>query len=534
MAGKGKKRKRKKKLNRASKSSGGHIQGIVSEEQVSESFPKEKDTVKQLIRKGKSKSALELAKNTHKRHKSVESEALLVEVYVARIEEMLENNLFIEAKNLLELVWGKYPSYRIRLNEVKNILAVRQGRLDDLIRPLENPDLPSEERGAVERLLKAELTDPSYLADCDALSPDHPLRTAAGSVVAAFKAVTSGPVDDDAILLPEVSRRSPLAPWKMMIRAIAAFYRDDYSTCNRHLDRIESDSIPARMIPTLRSMMSKQEIEGNLTPEAASLVKQVLGNVNDLRRSIRDLDKALDDEENRKILSSTRTVIDNCKKYRPKLLDRMRQHIAIRAFPAHLTAGQIIKAMGGAPVKDAYFFRLSARFMEFTQGFVTSVRLWDEFRKHAVQEGWFGAESLESASLYLHMAELICRCPKEEIESEREFYEADFEDYDFLYGGQPALDRQAIDHGDSDDYFLYPDALFERANQIDPDPEIFKQWLDWQRDTDDTWKATDRIALAWHEAFPRDTRPLLFLMESAEKRNALEKSDGLYRKGGKY
>ena len=249
-----------------------------------------------------------------------------------------------------------------------------------------------------------------------------------------------------------------------------------------------------------------------------------------LRRSIRDLDKALDDEENRKILSSTRTVIDNCKKYRPKLLDRMRQHIAIRAFPAHLTAGQIIKAMGGAPVKDAYFFRLSARFMEFTQGFVTSVRLWDEFRKHAVQEGWFGAESLESASLYLHMAELICRCPKEEIESEREFYEADFEDYDFLYGGQPALDRQAIDHGDSDDYFLYPDALFERANQIDPDPEIFKQWLDWQRDTDDTWKATDRIALAWHEAFPRDTRPLLFLMESAEKRNALKKAMGYIEK----
>ena len=64
VAGKGKKRKRKKKLNRASKSSGGHIQGIVSEEQVSESFPKEKDTVKQLIRKGKSKSAIELAKNT--------------------------------------------------------------------------------------------------------------------------------------------------------------------------------------------------------------------------------------------------------------------------------------------------------------------------------------------------------------------------------------------------------------------------------------------------------------------------------------
>ena len=42
----------------------------------------------------------------------------------------------------------------------------------------------------------------------------------------------------------------------------------------------------------------------------------------------------------------------------------------------------------------------------------------------------------------------------------------------------------------------------------------------------DNWKAADRVAESWRRALPNDSRPLLYLMESAEQRGALNKAIG--------
>jgi hypothetical protein len=48
-------------------------------------------------------------------------------------------------------------------------------------------------------------------------------------------------------------------------------------------------------------------------------------------------------------------------------------------------------------------------------------------------------------------------------------------------------------------------------------------WLDWAKKQRD-WRAADRVAERWRQACEKDVAPLLWLMESSEKRSAYQKS----------
>ena len=98
-----------------------------------------------------------------------------------------------------------------------------------------DPSLPAEKQAAVAARVRRDVVDLRGLAECPALAPDHPWRAAAAALHQAFEAVTTGPVGEDALALPEVSRSSPLAPWKMLVRAIAAWYRCDDAMCEKCL-----------------------------------------------------------------------------------------------------------------------------------------------------------------------------------------------------------------------------------------------------------------------------------------------------------
>ena len=52
------------------------------------------------------------------------------------------------------------------------------------------------------------------------------MQTGAQAVTEAFAKVTSGSAQDVEIALPAISRRSPLASWKMLVKAIFYFYHD--------------------------------------------------------------------------------------------------------------------------------------------------------------------------------------------------------------------------------------------------------------------------------------------------------------------
>src|SRR5215469_17541188 len=87
--------------------------------------------VERLLEEGHPKAALELAKESHKRNSSQESEALLVKTYEARIGSLLKSGLEVEARALLDLVRERYPRSKEALREIGVILNPRAS-LDEL------------------------------------------------------------------------------------------------------------------------------------------------------------------------------------------------------------------------------------------------------------------------------------------------------------------------------------------------------------------------------------------------------------------
>src|SRR5437879_620079 len=211
-------------------------------------IPQEED-VRALLAKGKTKPAVELAKEIHKRCGWPESEALLVDAYAARIRSLLKTGLKEEAKALFELVRERHSSAAARLADVGVLVSGSSGNLEELLRPLNDPAVLPEIRRAIECVVKSQVCDLSALAECRSLTADHPLHTAAAALLRAFAEVTVAPVAESALVLPEVSHRGPLASWKILVRAIAYFYQHDDAACERCLGILGSDSAPGPPLP---------------------------------------------------------------------------------------------------------------------------------------------------------------------------------------------------------------------------------------------------------------------------------------------
>ncbi len=253
-------------------------------------MPPESAEVLRLIELGHSKNALEAAKALHKRVGTAASEALLVRTYAARAQSMRERRLEAEADALVAMVREKFP----RSASLLKTASSGGNSMADLVQPLADPACPAETRAAIERRLRAVLDDPGELAACSALPANHPLRVAAAAVASAFASVTSGMVEDEAIALPDISHRGPLGPWKLLVRAIASFHRGDDEACERNLASIDPESVPARLAPVLRAMISGTGREA-LEPAAAELAMRIGGDLTSLRKALREASDRIQD-----------------------------------------------------------------------------------------------------------------------------------------------------------------------------------------------------------------------------------------------
>lgn len=474
------------------------------------------ERVRILIGRGKSKSALDLAKQIHKCAASAASENLLIEAYLSRIHAMLNKQLWEEADALAGLVRDKYPSSRLRLQQIGGMIALRRGRLDDLVRPLLDPDLPRERREAIEETIKRDVVDLQALARCSALPPDHPLRRGATALTAVFEAVTLGPVEDESIALAEISRRSPLASWKSLVRAIAAFYRREDETCRRFLGAVEPGSVPARLVPALEAICSG--IPARELPEsAARLVDQIDGGGADLVVALARLEKCFHQGNPHNALKQIPITIDFCRRAAPDLVQRLRTRIAVRAAMNDFPDRAVLAAMGGPPRNDAEYSRVFASSMEKYKDpelLPVVILSWENYRHQALHEGRFAVNSPAEAVLFLHMAELLAPYPAALLEKGREIYDED------LAENPPYFKKAALPPAE-----FSPQALFARSCAIEPHGETLGAWLAWAEKQRDA-KVAEEVAEAWHGALPGDVQPLLFLATATQGRGAFQKALG--------
>ena len=485
---------------------------------VSDAGPATPEEVRRLLDSGHIKPALAMAKQIHKRAPSPATEEVLIGAYIARIESF-EAGMGAEGRAMMDLVAARYPSAKARIEEIRPRVEVRTGNPEQLLRPLANPRTPPDKRRSIEHIIKTELTDLEALASSSTLPKNHALREAAQAASSAFSVVTRGPVDDKDLLLPEISRRSPLSPWKNLIRAIACFHRKDDTRCAELLEAIDPTSAPGRLVAPLREMMAKR-LHSKSAPELASRIR---GEAAPLGKALKKLDRALAKENPDPILAAVRESVRECRRLRPELAERLAQQISVRCLLADLPASAVAAALGGPTRHNAYFWRLMALAIESEQDVPMACSLWEEFRRHAIHEEWFPKGGPEEAAVYLHIAGILLRMNAENMERARRHFESFFRGYGDYYEKQPrAVRALRPKSGRPDTYYLYPDKLFQKAAGCDPRPETFRQWLAWARENG----AGDDAALAWNKARPEDSEPLLYLTESCEKRNALKKALG--------
>jgi hypothetical protein len=483
------------------------------------------EDVRRAIERQSYKSALEKAKELHKKLASEESKALLIDAYIARIQGMLTKDLAAEARALADLVAARFPEAAGWLAGLQRELAAQTGDVAALAAPLADPNAAPQARAEAEQALRKELVDLPALAASGALPEGHPLRVAAADLARAFAAVTAGEVDDTVIELASVSHRSPLAAWKILIRAIANLYRGQDESCRQALAALGDDSAPGRAAGVLQSVLNESWDE-SLTPAGRRLVERIMGPRIELGTALRTLDELFSRRSDSQLYRQIRLAVQLCQRACPQMLERLRQHISVKAAVMDYPVEPVVSALGGPAQNDAYFFRLFARAIENTHSFVEACELWDRFRSAAIREGLFPADGPENAFLYLHMAELLRRIEPDHLrEAQQDFLDqidewGDFDEEDLDSLGTPRR-RSRVQR---DLYFLAPERLYERAAALRPDAEVYRQWLDYVGLAEQPDLGGDPVAQKWAADFPEDPRPLLYLARSAEQREAYDKA----------
>lgn len=475
--------------------------------------------VDRLIAAGKCKQAVERAKEDHKRLKTLESEAGLVQAYLARIEQFQNKGMGGDADLLLALVRQRFPEQRHRLKQLEVRSMAAGGRLRELVAPLANGETPPEVCACIEATVRQHVIDLPGLAGCDALPADHPLRIAAGAISRAFEAVTTGPVSDEQTALPEVTRRSPLAGWKMLVRAIAAFHRHDDPGCRRALDAIPADAAVARLARVVRAMIDQTPIREGL---AGALQARIVSDDRPLRSALEGIENAFRWTDLTRLQRAIREAVRACSTSHPELYERLRQHISVACVLKDVPVDEVVRAMGSSR-KDAYFWRLLARVSELEGARPVAAVYWERFLRHAVAERMFAEKSLEAAMVYLHAAGMLSAASLRQLSEWRRRL-SELDTLTAYYRGQPPDIAALAPRSDKQivDTVLSPGWLFERAAEIHPAPETFRQWWSWAQEVELPDRFREDVARRWHEKQPGDPQPLLNLSMLAERRNALK------------
>lgn len=474
--------------------------------------------VGRLVAAGKCKQAVELAKTEHKRSPTAESERLLVEAYLARIEQFQRKGAAEDAQVLINLVRGRFPRHQRELVGLQLRGAAVAGKIDELVAPLADPSLPRETKELIETAIRQHVVDLRGLANTTRLGPDHPLRAAAAAAWRAFEAVTTGPVRAEQIELPEISRRGPLAPWKLLVRAIDAFYRGDDLGCRRALDAIPQDAAVHRLVPVLTQMLEGSAPGPGL---AGALQARLLRGDSSLPDALEQVERALSRLDLPGLKRSIRAALQACAAARPDQCERLRQHISVRCMVEEAPVEHVREATGRT-LRDAYFWRLMARAAAHESDFVGAALYWDRFVRHAVSGGWFAADSLEAAVVYQEAAELLAGVPRRLLEARRRRANW-FNVLREYYAGQPPEIAALAPHSEQTaTVALDPNYLFEKAAQIHPSADLFKKWWNWTIAWDLPKSGKERVLELWRQKLPRDPEPLLRLSEMAEARRALQ------------
>ncbi len=525
-----------------------------------------------LLRQGKVRAALDRAKSLHKAGPTPQSETFLLQCYAARAREMRESGHSAEADALCAFVGENFPGrdlgavgspleLRPKPAAVPGTIAEVLSKSDALaaaLKRLADPGLSEDDRRAAEGTVAELVFNPPALAEHPLLTPEHPLTVPARAVAKAFQAAVTRTVTDAEIALPEVSHRSPLAGWKLLIRAIAHMQRREDAPAREALERLAAiTGAPAGLVPKLLLILGDKgdKLEGEFRrifspwrsreqrlPAALERVDRLLARFSpqgDL--AFLHPNKACKVEK--ELAAALRGAAEAVRLEAPDRAGVFSEAVVSRALMlTEMSLPEIEKALGGPAVRSASFWRLAGLAMEGRlalwddQDAVGDLcTAWDRYRRHGVAEGVFPAGGREEAEVYRHLARMLMDFDT----YRRGVFTLEIHKFaaDYCYGPEQPEGVRAL-KPDAKTQIFPPDPayLLGEAARLAPTPEIYRDWLDAAHLLQGVGPARagghpsqnfpkrvspEYVLQAWTQALPKDTTPWLILMQEAENRNAL-------------
>jgi hypothetical protein len=461
--------------------------------------------IEALLARGKSRDAVEAAKQYLKHTPGPEAEAFAVKAYTARIEALQASGLHREAQAMGALVRERFPAHQSEVAVLMRQSEVAVGNFDALLAELVTAD--ASRRRELEVVLARGLTDPAVLAESPVLPADHSLKCMARAVLDALTAVTTGPLPAGTLAnLGDIPRHSLLAPWKLLVRALDAFYRHADATVLANLSGIPPDSGPARLVPVLRRLVEENGLPAERSPAVTTLIEQVSGHRIVARMQLRQLSQALAAHDTRKALAAVQALLPLFRAAPTALRRTFLISILHHWHRQGLPPDHLMRLLPSGQ-HDPDILRLLALTLERGE-WDTALAMWDGYLTAATAKGLLSTTGPEKARVLLHMASLFPADPEAvldtlEVTSEQQL-------------------RRHIRTGHLPDCFDRA-ALLERARMADPVPQVYRALVTHY----DQWgdpKRAEVEAEAWRRAHPQDLEPLLYLIRATERRGAIRKA----------
>src|SRR5712691_10920107 len=461
--------------------------------------------IEALLARGKSRDAVEAAKQCLKSTPGPDAEAFAVKAYTARIEALQASGLHREAQALGVLVRERFPAHQTQVAVLMRQSEVAAGNFDALLAELATADASRQRE--LEVMLARGLSDPAVLAESPVLPADHPLKRMARAVSDALTAVTTGPLPAGALAtLDAIPRHALLAPWKLLIRALDAFYRHADAAVLANLSGIPADSGPARLVPVLRRLVGENGLPAERSPTVTTLVEHVSGHRTVARTQLSQLSQALAAHDARKALAAVQALLPLFRAVPTALRRTFLVSVLHHWHRQGLPPDHLMRLLPSGK-HDPDMLRVIALTLERGE-WDTALAIWDGYLTAATATGLLSATGPEMARVLLHMANLF----PADLEAVLETLEVDSE---------PQL-RRRLRTGQLPACFDRA-ALLEQARVADPVPQVYHalvahydQWVDPKR--------AEAEAESWRRAHPQDLEPLLYLIRAAERRGAIRKA----------
>ena len=202
------------------------------------------------------KQALKHAKVCYRQQPSDEHHRFLERASLARAEELHRFGMRDECRSVLEALLDLGVTEPSVERELPRLL-VAVGLFD------RSPVGRGEVGGEPDPRLLASGADHAVVRPDQAPASLPGVREGAADVRAALKALEDGDETAAIARLKDIGRSSPFADWKLFVRGLAAYYREDASEMRANWDRLDPARFAARIAAPLRALADPASADRN-------------------------------------------------------------------------------------------------------------------------------------------------------------------------------------------------------------------------------------------------------------------------------